>query len=207
MRACRAGLPSRVRSSKIRGRQQQLLRRASPVERRLEHRQRDGLAESDRASCKSAAWRIDDHVPRRFIARDGAAQAAKPGARPTGAKPTSRNFARASNRQGSLAERRASVETHIQPLAGRREIAQPLANVLLRHESHQRAAAPRRADNSPRRAKLQHARLVVTPARIELAIGVLASLRRPRASAARQASSDRPCASAQARRSPDPGLR
>jgi hypothetical protein len=118
--------------------------------------------------------RVDDQVARRFGASERAAQAAQAG--------------RASERrEAHVAKLGAGVETpglarrgarqrqtHLRPLARGRKIAQPLPDVLLRHEAHQRQQRLR-----PQvirvRMQLQHACLVLAPAGLELAVGVLAS--------------------------------
>jgi hypothetical protein len=164
----------RVRAQlEIRGRHEQLLRASSPVERRLERRQCDGLGKLI-GPVVNRGMRVDDHVPRRFGADERAAQAAKTGCPADG-------------REAHVAKFRAGVETpriarggareaqaHVRPFARGSEIAQPLAHVLLRHESDQ-GEQGLRPQIIRLGMQLQHARLALAPARVELAVGIPAS--------------------------------
>jgi hypothetical protein len=66
------------------------------------------------------------------------------------------------------------LNVHIQPLAGGGDIAQAVAKVLLRHQSHERQQRVR-AQITGSRAKLEHARIVAAPARIEFGIRIAMS--------------------------------
>jgi hypothetical protein len=154
----------------IRGRHQKLLRVPSPVERRLEHRQRNGIRKL-LGPVVDRRMRVDDQVARRLGAGERAVQAAQTGraadrreahVAKLGAGVEAPRLAR-----GSARERQA----HVGPFPRGGEIAQPLANVLLRHEPQQRQQGLR-----PQviriGAQLQHACLVLAPACLELAVGV-----------------------------------
>ncbi len=133
--------------------------RPLPIERGLERAQIDRLRKLARP-VEHGRWRIDDHVGRRSHRRRACRSSRAGPARGRRARNPRREIGRGpASCHGSFTVARASCDAHVRPLAGGRDVAQPIAQVLLRHEPGERQQRLG-AQIARLRVQFQHARVV-----------------------------------------------